>query len=38
MAAPTWLTDIGFRGKLLQSINKDVNRYGDPKITKTQAF
>ena len=38
MAAPTWLTDIGFAGKLLQSINKDVNKYGDPKITKTQAI
>ena len=37
MAAPTWLTDIGFAGKLLQSINKDVNRFGDPKVTKTQA-
>lgn len=38
MAAPTWLTDIGFAGKLLESINKDVNKYGDPKITKTQAI
>lgn len=38
MSAPTWLTDIGFAGKLLQSINKDVNKYGDPKITKTQAI
>lgn len=38
MAAPTWTTDIGFRGKLLEAINKDVNRYGDPKITKTQAL
>ena len=37
MAAPTWLTDIGFAGKLLQSINKDVNKFGDPKVTKTQA-
>ena len=38
LAAPTWLTDIGFAGKLLQAINKDVNKYGDPKITKTQAI
>lgn len=38
IAAPTWLTDIGFRGKLLEAINKDVNKYGDPKITKTQAL
>lgn len=38
MAAPTWLTDIGFAGKLLEAINKDVNKYGDPKITKTQAI
>ena len=38
MAAPTWLTDIGFAGKLLQSINKDVNKFGDPKVTKTQAI
>ena len=38
MAAPTWLTDIGFAGKLLESINKDVNKYGDPKVTKTQAI
>lgn len=38
MAAPTWTTDIGFRGKLLEAINKDVNKFGDPKITKTQAL
>lgn len=38
MAAPTWLTDTGFAGKLLQSINKDVNKFGDPKVTKTQAI
>ena len=38
MSAPTWLTEIGFGGKLLEVINKDVNRYGDPKITMTQAL
>ena len=38
VAAPTWTTDIGFRGKLLEAINKDVNKYGDPKMTKTQAM
>jgi len=38
LAAPTWLTDIGFAGKLKEAINKDVNKYGDPKITKTQAI
>jgi len=37
VAAPTWTTDIGFAGKLLEAINKDVNKYGDPKMTKTQA-
>jgi len=38
MSAPTWLTDIGFAGKVLEVINKDVNRYGDPKITMTQTL
>jgi len=38
VAAPTWTTDIGFAGKLREAINKDVNKYGDPKITKTQAI
>lgn len=38
VAAPTWTTDIGFRGKLLEAINKDVNKHGDPKMTKTQAM
>jgi hypothetical protein len=38
MAAPTWLTDIGFAGKLKELIDKDVNRYGDPKITMTQTL
>ena len=35
---PTWLTDIGFAGKLKQAIDRDVNKFGDPKITKTQAM
>ncbi len=35
---PTWLTDIGFAGKLKEVLDKDVNRYGDPKITMTQAL
>jgi hypothetical protein len=38
MAAPTWLTDIGFAGKMYEAVNKDLNKYGDPKITKTQAL
>jgi len=38
MTMPTWLTDIGFAGKLKEVIDKDVNKYGDPKITMTQAF
>jgi hypothetical protein len=38
MAMPTWLTDIGFAGKLKEVLDKDVNRYGDPKITMTQAM
>tara|TARA_R110001592_G_scaffold57234_1_gene173991 strand:+ start:3010 stop:6228 length:3219 start_codon:yes stop_codon:yes gene_type:complete len=38
MSMPTWLTDIGFAGKLLEVINKDVNKYGDPKITATQTL
>ena len=37
-AAPTWTTDIGFLGKLQESLNRDVNKYGDPKVTKTQAL
>ena len=37
-AMPTWLTDIGFAGKLKQAIDRDVNKFGDPKITKTQAM
>ena len=38
MSMPTWLTDIGFAGKLKEVLDKDVNRYGDPKITMTQAI
>ena len=34
---PTWLTDIGFAGRMKQALDKDVNKYGDPKITLTQA-
>ena len=37
MAMPTFMTDIGFAGKLKQAIDKDVNRYNDPKISITQA-
>ena len=37
MSMPTWLTDIGFAGKMKQALDKDVNKYGDPKITMTQA-
>ena len=38
MSAPTWLTDIGFAGKVYEAVNKDLNKYGDPKITTTQAL
>ena len=37
MTMPTWLTDIGFAGRMKQALDKDVNKYGDPKITMTQA-
>ena len=37
MAMPTWLTDIGFAGKLLEAVNNDVNKFGDPKTTVPQA-
>jgi hypothetical protein len=37
MSMPTWLTDIGFAGRMKQALDKDVNKYGDPKITLTQA-
>lgn len=37
MSMPTWLTDIGFAGRMKQALDKDVNKYGDPKITMTQA-
>ena len=38
MSAPTWLTDIGFAGKVYEAVNKDLNKYGDPKVTTTQAL
>jgi len=38
MTMPTWLTDIGFAGKLKEALDQDVNRYNDPKITTTQAI
>ena len=38
MTMPTWLTDIGFAGKLKEVIDKDVNKFGDPKITMTQTI
>ena len=37
-AAPTWLTDIGFAGKMYEAITKEPNYYGDPTITKPQAW
>jgi hypothetical protein len=36
--APTWLTDIGFAGKMYEAITKEPNYYGDPKITQPQAW
>lgn len=36
--APTWLTDIGFAGKMYEAITKEPNYYGDPTITKPQAW
>ena len=38
MTMPTWLTDIGFAGKLKELVDKDVNKFNDPKITMTQTF
>ena len=38
VAAPTWLTDIGFAGKMYEAITKEPNYYGDPTITKPQAW
>ena len=37
-AAPTWLTDIGFAGKMYEAVTKEPNYYGDPTITKPQAW
>lgn len=37
-SAPTWLTDIGFAGKMYEAITKEPNYYGDPTITKSQAW
>lgn len=37
MAAPTWLTDIGFAGHLYRALNGYVDKYGDPKSTAGQA-
>ena len=34
---PTWLTDVGFAGKMKQAITKEVDKFGDPKLTKMQA-
>lgn len=38
LAAPTWLTDIGFAGRLKQAIDKDVNRFGEQATTIPQAM
>ncbi len=38
MTMPTWLTDIGFAGKVKEVLDKDVNKFGDPKITITQSL
>lgn len=38
VAAPTWLTDIGFAGKMYEAVTKEPNYYGDPTITKPQAW
>jgi hypothetical protein len=38
LAGPPWLTDRGFLGKMIQAINKDVDKYEDVKVTKTQAL
>jgi|13_taG_2_1085334.scaffolds.fasta_scaffold05630_3 hypothetical protein len=37
-SAPTWLTDIGFAGKMYEAVTKKPNYYGDPTITKPQAW
>ena len=36
--APTWLTDIGFTGKMYEAVTKEPNYYGDPNITQPQAW
>lgn len=38
LAGPPFLTDRGWLGKISQAVNKDVDKFGDPKITKTQAM
>jgi hypothetical protein len=37
MAAPTWLTDIGFAGHMYRAMNGYVDKYGDPKSSVGQA-
>ena len=37
MAAPTWLTDIGVAGKLIETLAHDTDRYGEPTPTVAQA-
>ena len=36
--SPIWLTDIGFAGKMYEAVTKEPNYYGDPTITKPQAW
>ena len=38
MASPPWLTETGVAGKWRQAIDKEVDMFGDPRITKTQAM
>lgn len=37
MAAPTWLTDIGFAGHMYRALSGEVDKYGEAKTTKVQA-
>ena len=37
MAAPTWLTNIGFAGHMKRALDGTVDKYGEPKTNKTQA-
>lgn len=37
MAAPTWLTNIGFAGHMYRALSETVDKYGDPKTNVTQA-